>query len=181
MTSVLSVIAFFALSLFGSQASSQFIDKPLDRTQDLPTKKAQDPASGSMAGENIVRIYSLIVAGLDNYKHVSNKCSPYFKETPLESRLATQADKALTDLKSCYRVKAGRELTDQVVREFRQREEQGGLLETFSMMQRFDMSGVDPRSARDVTLCKEKSVALSLAMLPVQQTTFPTRGWCSTW
>ena len=47
------------------------------------------------------------------------------------------------------------------------------------MFQRFGPSAIDPRSIKDANMCKEKASFLSMTMITLDFTEFPTSGWCS--
>jgi hypothetical protein len=131
-------------------------------------------------GEDILLFYAFISTGLSSYNHTNQKCSPYFKENDLEKQEVNRANKALSDLRVCFQKKTGKAITDQMVREANKSTGTGGFdFNLLNQLQQFDNSGINPRSIKDANMCKEKATGLTLAMIPMRFTEFPSPGWCN--
>ena len=167
------IFLFFSFLLKSANSNIinvQFIDPQKDSIEVTPTP-----------GENILIFYSSIELGLNYYNNANQKCAPYFKENEIEQKEFKRASKALSDLKVCFQKKTGQLLTDQKVKEAIEKNKTHGNfdLSLINMIQRFSGSAIGPRSIKDANMCKEKASFLSMTMIPLGFTEFPSSGWCS--
>ena len=173
---IFNCLFLFSLSSFAlSDINSRYIEKiQFVSPQKETMADTKDP------GGDIVLLYAFISTGLSSYNHTNQKCSPYFKENDLERQEVNRANKALTDLRVCYKNKTGKSITEQMVREANNGSNTGGFdFNTIKLLEQMDNSGINPRSIKDANICKEKSTGLSLAMIPMRFTEFPSPGWCN--